>query len=56
MSDRPLLAEGAPRPDLPEGTGKQFIQGSYDCITFLGELTDTLPHVLVGNRNNFERM
>ena len=23
--------------DLPEGTGKQFIQGGYDCITFLGE-------------------
>jgi hypothetical protein len=23
--------------DLPEGPGKQFIQGSYDCITFLGE-------------------
>ena len=24
-------------PDLPEGTGQQFIEGSYDCITFLGE-------------------
>lgn len=39
IKTRPLLSYGRRRsiPDLPEGTGKQFIQGSYDCITFLGE-------------------
>lgn len=40
----------------PERTSKQFIQGSYDRIGFIGKRSDTLSQVLVGDRHNLQRM